>query len=153
MRFYVDQAGQVYADGGFGSYAPVGIKKSGEPEYRTLYAVQSAAPSYEDFGTASLVNGVANVAIESLFAKTVNLSAGYHVYVTPLCSEAVLLFVTDKDSDGFTVQGVTLSGKASQCAFDYRIVAKPLGSENTRMEVLDQVKNPLTSAPENKEVD
>ena len=57
--------------------------------------------------------------------------------MTPLCEEPVLLFVTDKNVDGFTVQGVTLDGQATQCAFDYRIVAKRLGYEELRNETLD----------------
>jgi len=61
----------------------------------------------------------------------------YHVYLTPLCQEAVLLFVTDKGAAGFTVQGVTLDGKASACGFDYRIVAKQRGYETVRLEEVE----------------
>ena len=57
----------------------------------------------------------------------------YHVFVTPLCQEPVLLFVTAKNGTGFTVQGVTLDNQPSNCAFDYRVVAKRLGLEDLRL--------------------
>ena len=109
---------------------------------RTLYAIESPENWFEDFGTARLINGNATVTLESIFAQTVNLQESYHVFLTPICDEAVLLFVTDKDATGFTVQGVTLSGEQSSCAFDYRIVAKRLGYENRRLESADMPSPP-----------
>ncbi len=46
----------------------------------------------------------------------------------------MLLFVTAKTSNAFTVQGVTLAGQPATCSFDYRIVAKRLGYEDLRLE-------------------
>ena len=101
---------------------------------RLLYAIESPEVWFEDFGSASLTDGEARVTIEPIFAQTVNLEEEYHVFVTPLCQEPVLLFVTEKDSTGFTVRGVTLEGRPSGCSFDYRIVAKRLGYEGVRLE-------------------
>jgi len=106
--------------------------KSGA-EYRALTAIQSSEAWFEDFSKATLVNGQVVVKIEPLFAKTVNTGVDYHVYVTPLCSEAVLLFVSDKNAEGFTVQGVTLDGKPSSALLTIGIVAKPAGQENARL--------------------
>ena len=131
-RMYLTQAGNFYIDGAYGTFAKTSEGESAA-EYRALTAIQSSEAWYEDFGKATLVNGKVVVKIEPLFAKTVNMGVDYHVYVTPLCNEAVLLFVSDKSAQGFAVQGVTLDGKPSQCAFDYRIVAKPVGQENTRL--------------------
>ncbi len=131
-RLYLTQAGNLYIDGTYNTFVATSEDKSGA-EYRALTAVQSPEAWYEDFGKATLVNGKVVVTIEPVFARTVDTSVDYHVYVTPLCSEAVLLFVSNKNAQGFTVQGVTLDGKPSQCAFDYRIVAKPVGQENTRL--------------------
>jgi hypothetical protein len=131
-QMYLDHNGNLYINGVYGVFAATSQGASGA-EYRALTAIQSSEAWYEDFGTATLVSGKIVVTIEPVFAKTVDTSVDYHVYVTPLCSEAVLLFVSDKTAQGFTVQGVTLDGKASQCAFDYRIVAKPVGQENTRL--------------------
>lgn len=70
------------------------------------------------------------VAIEPIFAQTVNLSETYHVFLTPLgdCG----LFVADKSPASFTIQA--LGGQACNIAFDYRIVAKRLGYEEKRLE-------------------
>jgi len=89
---------------------------------------------FEDIGTAELANGVVTVTLNAIFAQAVNLKIDYQVFVTPVCKEPVLLYVTDKTASGFTVQGVTLKSEPSNCAFDYRIVAKRLGYENIRME-------------------
>ena len=100
---------------------------------RKLYAVESPEVWFEDFGRAKLVDGAATVAVEPVFAQTVNLEA-YHVYLTAVCREPVLLFVAQQTPAAFTVQGVTLGGQPSQCAFDYRLVAKRLGYEKVRLE-------------------
>ena len=102
--------------------------------WRKLHAVESPEVWFEDFGSASLVDGEATVAFESIFAETVNLEEDYHVFVTPLSQEPVLLFVTAKNDTGFTVQGVTLDGEPAECSFDYRVTAKRLGYEDVRME-------------------
>jgi len=101
---------------------------------RKLYAVESPEVWFEDFGTASLVDGEATVAFDPIFAETVNLEVDYHAFVTPLSQEPVLLFVTAKSAAGFTVQGVTLDGQPAQCSFDYRVAAKRLGYEDVRLE-------------------
>jgi len=58
----------------------------------------------------------------------------YHVFVTPLSQQPVLLFVSAKTATAFTVQGVTLDGQPADCAFDYRIIAKRLAYERVRMD-------------------
>ena len=88
------------------------------------------------------------VTIEPIFAQTVNLSQPYHVFVTPLCQEPALLFVTAKSASSFMVQGAGLSGQPLSCAFDYRIVAKRLGHEDTRLERVDVPSSqPVESTP------
>ncbi|NOZ28317.1 MAG: hypothetical protein GXP39_09740 [Chloroflexi bacterium] len=104
---------------------------------RRLYAMESSEVWFEDFGSASLVEGEAKVGFDPIFAETVNLEVAYHVFLTPVCQEPVLLFVTDKGATGFSVRGVTLDGQPSQCAFEYRIVAKRLGYENVRLEAVN----------------
>jgi hypothetical protein len=130
-RFHVDQFGNVYATGTYNIITRI----AGESEtgHHALSALASPEAWYEDFGSGALVDGKAVVAVEALFAQAVDLQADYYVFVTPLCAEPVLLFVTDKNWQGFTVRGVALDGAPSECAFDYRIVAKPLGAEGVRM--------------------
>jgi hypothetical protein len=100
---------------------------------RAVYSMESPEVWLEDFGTASLVDGEAKVALEPIFAQTVNLEVDYHVFLTALCDEPALLFVSDKRAMGFTVRGVTLDDNPSSCAFDYRIAAKRVGLEEVRL--------------------
>jgi hypothetical protein len=95
-----------------------------------LYAMESPQNWFEDFGSAELVNGSVTVAIEPVFAETVNLNEDYLVFLTPLgdCP----LFVAEKTSRDFTVRA--MGGLTCSIAFDYRIVAKRLGYENLRLE-------------------
>jgi hypothetical protein len=127
--FSVNENGDTWAAGSKGAAV-----KTANHGQRGLYAMESAEVWFEDLGTATLINGEAAVPIEPIFADTVNLEVDYHVFVTPLCREPVLLFVTDKSPDSFTVRGVTLDGQPSACALDYRIVAKRLGFEHVRLE-------------------
>jgi hypothetical protein len=120
-----------------GDMVAIGTKSAGvtTQDYgqRKLYAVESPEVWFEDFGRAQLVDGAATVVLEPVFAQTVNLET-YHVYLSAVCQEPVLLFVTQQIPAAFTVQGVTLDGQPSQCAFDYRLVARRLGYENVRLE-------------------
>lgn len=102
--------------------------------WRKLHAVESTGVWFEDFGSSSLVAGEATISFDPIFAETANLQVEYHVFVTPLCQEPVLLFVTDKSPSAFTVEGVTMNGKPAECDFDYRVAAKRLGYEEVRLE-------------------
>jgi hypothetical protein len=99
-----------------------------------MYAIESPEVWFEDFGSGVLSDGEAFVAFEALFAETVDLSEDYKVSLTPVCSQPVLLSVTAKTPQGFSVLGVSLDGQASDCGFDYRVSAKRLGYENLRLE-------------------
>ena len=152
LRFYITNNGTVYADGGYNTFKSTG---SGDgSEYRTLYGMTSAEAWTEDFGRATLVNGQATVRIDPAFAQMVNLAQDYHVYLTPICPHLVVLGVTNQQPDRFTVHGATLEGKPSDCAFDYRIVARQRGHEKERLEVVDipepaeGTDNHLPGAPE-----
>jgi len=97
---------------------------------RKLYAMESPQNWFEDFGSAQLVNGQATVAIEPIFAQTVNLTGTYHVFLTPLGDCA--LYVAAKTPASFTVKA--MGGQTCSIAFDYRIVAKRLGYESLRLD-------------------
>lgn len=104
-----------------------------ESGWRQLYAVESPEVWHEDLGTATLVDGEATILFEPIYARTVNLEADYHVFVTPLSTEPVWLYVTAKTTSGFTVRGVTLDGRPAACELDYRVMAKRLGYEDVRL--------------------
>jgi hypothetical protein len=132
LVFKVDELGNTTATGT--KSANVSTADYGQ---RLMYAVESPEVWFEDLGSARLENGAVSVPFEPIFAETVDLNAEYHVFLTPLCDQAVLLFVTEKATTGFTVQGVTLDNQPSSCAFDYRIMAKRLGYADARLELVE----------------
>lgn len=104
-----------------------------QDEERLVYAIESPEVWIEDFGSASLVGGVGQVGIDPLFAGTVSLLE-YHVFVTPL-GDCNGLYVSQKTATGFEVR--ELGGGTSDIDFDYRLVAKRIGYETERMELLE----------------
>jgi hypothetical protein len=93
------------------------------------YASESTSATLEDFGTAQMVDGVANVAIDRAFAATINTNIPYYVFLTPLGDAS--LYVSLKTAAGFQVRET--AGGRSSMSFDYRIVARPLDSANDRL--------------------
>ena len=100
---------------------------------RTLYSMQSPEVRLEDFGSATLVDGRAVVKIEPVFAQAANL-VEYYVFLTPL-GDCQGLYVTAKAADSFEVR--ELGGGTGSVSFDYRIVARRLGYESTRLEQVE----------------
>jgi hypothetical protein len=103
-----------------------------------LQSVQSPEAWFEDFGSSELKDGAVTVSIDSLFAQTVNLNIDYHVFLTPL-GDCNGLYVTNKTATGFEVR--ELGGGGSNINFDYRIVARRSGYENTRLESAETLSN------------
>ncbi len=97
---------------------------------RKLYAIESPGVWFEDFGKARLVDGVAVVRIDPIFAETVNLETGYHVFLTPVGGWANLYVA----AEGPTSFEVRAAGGTEDVAFHYRIVAKRKGYEEVRLE-------------------
>ncbi len=124
----VNEAGDLNCLGWKGA-----VVKTAQYGWRSLAAIESPEVWFEDVGSATLANGEITVAFEAILAETANLQEEYHVFVTPLSEEPVLLFVTQKTANGFTVRGVTLDGRPAACSFDYRVVARRLGYENVRL--------------------
>ena len=147
LRFFVDTYGNIYFDGSSIPFVAIPSPTGGAPSYVSLYGLSAAEAWYEDLGSASLVSGKVNVSIDPLFAQTVNLSEDYQVQVTATCNAPVLLYVSEKTTTYFTVQGVRLDGKPSNCAFDYRISAKAVGYETVRLEAVD-IPEPVISQRE-----
>lgn len=133
--FIVDETGNLVATGT--KSAVVRTATSGE---RLLYATESPEVWFEDLGTATLSGGTATVGFEKVFLETINPGAAFHVFVTPLSDEPVILYVTEKSRTGFTVQGRTPAGQPADCPFDYRVMAKRLGYEDVRLAGLDAAR-------------
>ncbi len=94
------------------------------------YSALESEPTIEDTGDATLVNGVAQVALDPSFSNVIDTSAGYRVFVTP-DGDCRGLFVASRFSGGFVVR--ELQGGRSDVPFEYRIVAKRFGVHAARL--------------------
>lgn len=117
--------GNAYVLGSKSSVAPL---KSGKKV--ALYAVESAENWFEDFGSARLKEGKAEVTIDPTFAETVNTGMEYPVFLTPN-GDCRGLYVTKKTDNTFEVK--ELNSGNSDISFSYRIVAKRKGFEGKRL--------------------
>jgi hypothetical protein len=104
-----------------------------------LYAVESPENWFEDFGTAQLQAGAAEVSLEPGFLQTVDTAADYHVFLTPK-GDCHGLYVASTTSAGFEVR--ELGGGNASIAFDYRIVAHRRGFDNVRLQVVHLPQGP-----------
>ncbi len=130
--FIVDEMGNLVASGS--KSAVVTTATSGQ---RLLYATESPEVWFEDLGSGTLAAGSAAIAFEKIFRETINPDVPYHVFVTPLGEEPVILTVASKGREGFTVRGVYADGRPATSAFDYRVIAKRAGYESVRLAPLD----------------
>jgi hypothetical protein len=115
----------------------------------TLYAVESSENWFEDFGAAKLKDGAAVVAIDPVYAETVNTEIDYHVFLTPR-GECEGLYVVNQTGGFFEVR--ELKGGKSNIPFSYRIVAKRKGYEELRLakvkeETLNAMVTPKGDGP------
>ncbi|MGI8688696.1 MAG: hypothetical protein ACR2M3_08960 [Thermomicrobiales bacterium] len=97
---------------------------------RLVYSMESPESWIEDFGTGTLSNGKASIALDPGFAGVVHTD-DYHVFLTEHDTH-YHLNVMNRQATGFTVtadaEGAALKGKKAadlSGTFSYRIVAKP----------------------------
>jgi hypothetical protein len=95
-----------------------------------VFSVESPEVWFEDYGSDRLTGGMVTVSLEEKFAQTVNLSKGYHVFLTPK-GDCKGLYVTNETETGFEVR--EMGGGGSSVEFDYRIVAHRKGYEDIRL--------------------
>lgn len=137
----IDTAGALFCPGGTSVVASI---DAGQRQV-ALYAVQSPQHWFEDFGSGQLTSGAATVTLDVTFAETVNASADYHVFLTPV-GDCRGLYVNKKSANGFEVH--ELGGGKSNVAFDYRIVAVRRGFEGVRLEdMTEKMKTALVRLP------
>jgi hypothetical protein len=107
-----------------GDLTVTGVKSAVVPSIdgslRRLYAVESPESWFEDFGTAQLENGHAQVRLDTGYAALIR-SDNYRVFLTPL-GDCRGLYVDARSYQGFDVH--ELQGGTSRIQFDYRVVAK-----------------------------
>jgi hypothetical protein len=95
-----------------------------------LYAIESPEVWFEDYGTASLVNGEAIVKLNPLFLETVAIDATHKMQV--------IIQMEDESEEVFITKGLTdfkvkesNNGK-SNAAFTYKVIAKRLNFQDHR---------------------
>jgi hypothetical protein len=138
-RCYIDVSGNLVCTGSKSAVVPV----DGGARKVALYAVESPENWFEDFGSGTLTNGVARIALESTFSQTVNTGVDYHVFLTPN-GECNGLSVRQKTAGSFEVR--ELAGGHSDVEFDYRIVARRKGYENIRLaDKTKQLESPMVA--------
>jgi hypothetical protein len=96
---------------------------------KLLYSEESTEVWFTDYGFGQLEDGVAVIAIDEVFAQTVDLDEPYHVFVQVYGDAEV--YVSNRTSTSFEVH---LRDGDSAVEFSYRIVAKRLGYEDDRLE-------------------
>lgn len=98
------------------------------------YSPMVSQPTVEDYGEAQLVDGQSHVRLSPDFANVVDQRSNYLVFITPE-GEANTLYVTQKSPSGFFVREI--HGGRSTIAFSYRILAKPFGSHEGRLPIVE----------------
>jgi hypothetical protein len=129
-HFNVDNTGDVYADRVVtdkGSY----VRTTGfSGTKRMSYSARTTTPVMEDFGEAQLVDGRGYVKLDPALADVIDRRHAYFVFITPE-GDSNGLYVTQKSPAGFVVREQR-AGR-STLAFQYRILAKPVDDDATRL--------------------
>lgn len=99
---------------------------------RLLYNEESTEIWFTDYGSSTLKDGVALVAIDEIFAETANLDEPYHVFLQAYGD--VTIYVGERAPTYFEVFAKEDSS-FTDIEFSYRIVAKRRGFESHRLEL------------------
>lgn len=102
-------------------------------EKRKLYCEESTEIYFSDYGTGVLVNGQAHIAYDPVFLQTVTIDQANPAKIFIQMHEDTKGVFVRRSERGFVVQE-NASGTSSG-TFDYRVMAKRKGYENSRMEV------------------
>ncbi len=113
--------------------------RNGSGQRVLAYASESASAMIDDVGTARMVAGIANVALDRAFASTIDRNSAYRVFVTPR-GDTRGLYVSTTTPMGFQVREA--QGGRSTVSFDYRIVARPMDAKNDRLPLAPAVRVP-----------
>ena len=141
---YIDEFAEMYCSGGFsGASSPRTRQRNNSGQAVLTYASESATATIEDVGTARMYGGVANVQIDPSFASVMD-GKWYYVFLTPL-GDTRGLYVSIKTPSGFQVRE-SERGRDT-LAFDYRIVAHPLGAKNDRLPPAPAIRPPKAMHP------
>ena len=105
---------------------------NGDPK-KIMFAPEAPEVLFEDYGTGTLQNGVANITIDPIFSNNIVVSAEHPLKVfIQLEGDCNGVYVTNKTQSGFTV--TELQGGTSNVPFSWHIVANRKDSEGTTSE-------------------
>ncbi len=126
--------GEVHVEGPF-YVDPIsnkhGVIAKADGTKHVFYSMESPESWVEDFGTGTLANGKATIALDKDFASVIHAD-DYLVFLTSHDAANKGLAVTAHKVDGFTVQ--EQQGGTSSGSFSYRVVARPnVGKKVERM--------------------
>ena len=96
---------------------------------RALYTEESSEVWFTDYGFGRLEQGRARILIDPDFAQTINPAEPYHVFLEAYGDAR--LYVAERTPLGFVVRG---HAGDPDVEFSYRLVARRLGYETTRLE-------------------
>ena len=99
--------------------------------WRKLYCEEAAEVYFTDYGSGTLVNGRAHIALDPIFLQTVTIDDANPIKVFVQMNSDASVYVV-KGTTGFDV--IEDANGTSNGAFDYRVVAKRKGYESLRME-------------------
>ena len=107
--------------------------------YHRMYCQESPESWLEDFGEGTLAKGRAEIKIDADFAKAVDLTRKYHVFVTPHDSKSKGLAVVARLTDHFVVE----EQGGGDSTFSYRLVARRGDIEGRRFEHVEVTRPEL----------
>ncbi len=96
---------------------------------RLVYSEESSEVWFSDYGTARLTGDELFIPVDSVFAQTVSLKRGYHVFVEAYGPAD--LYVSERGARGFRVKARRAGAAGTE--FSYRLVARRAGFEDRRL--------------------
>jgi len=125
---------QIHAGLGDTGLLVVGGSKSAVVETdsgsRQLYCEESSEVWFTDYGFGQLESGLDVIAIDPVFAQTVNLDEPYHVFIQVYGDADV--YVAERTREAFEV---SLRDGDASAEFSYRLIAKRKGFEGERLAI------------------
>ncbi len=160
--WYTYVAGGGWKVLGNGSVSTEVMDEKNQP--RVLTCPEAPEVLFEDFGSATLVNGKVHVDMDKLFANNVTISEKHPLRVIiTLNDQCNGVYVTNRTATGFDV--VELNGGTSNASFTYEVVANRAALYNDKHELMENFADerfmvgpgkitPVTATPsENKTPD
>jgi hypothetical protein len=136
----------VYYSGGIGGTGKMRSFLPAHDGHAALGIHATAGDWVEHFGEAALSDGRADVQLDPLFLETVTIDEEHPMKVfVQLHNEACQGAAVKKSRNAFSV--VELNGGRSNGTFDYRVVARRKGYEDTRLEVVRELPSLTDAAP------